>query len=517
MKPDSTKRDDFTLVTLLGTIIFSGYALTSSRLYFGYEGLHIAEAFYWLRGGEKTTSPGGILDIAGYLPSAWAAIKLAPSNRFISLQHLLFTFVQPALATLTCIVFFGFARELFRNRRTAFILALFLAFGTMLWPYSKFGMENTQTLWTVASAWALYRYCGSPSAARAVIFAMAIVAMALTKVTGLIHGLAFTLAMLWIMRRDLIADGRRVRSHALLALVVGACGLALLLFSNSLRYGGWLHSGRYNVSEELTVRYFFHSLFGVIFGWGKSIFVFNPILLLGIPYYRLFLDSYPRMKPIFLSLGFVALWYFAQSSHFNDETWGPRRIHFLVPFMILPVGCFLESINPIAVADRLPKAALAVVLIFSLGVQILAILFNYTSHAFVLGNHPIYSIENNVWDPRLNAIWFNVHLLRSASSRAEARGSIPFVIENHYVPWDAPKEPVPPLWFDVSKQDHFDFWWLQERAFWGGKPYWFSVASSFVFMILAGLFFLSVTRCLYLIKRRAFSVPQPRDRPKVAE
>jgi len=98
-------------------------------------------------------------------------------------------------------------------------------------------------------------------------------------------------------------------------------------------------------------------------------------------------------------------------------------------------------------------------------------------------------MEGITWNPHLNALVFNAHLLRSALSRAAGGRSIPFVIEDHYIPWNSPEPVPPPRRFRVAQEDHFDVWWEQERLEWRriGGDFWLAQDASWVaILLLAG-------------------------------
>ncbi len=475
------------LPLFLGLFLFAVYCLTSSKLAFGYEGKHRAEAEAWVTGTEYRSYVAGFLEVVLYLPSAWAKKTFEPTGRLVSIQNILFIWVHPFIGALIGVAFFGFVREVLERTRPALVATLLMAFGTMMFPYAKYGMEDHQTLWTLVAVWMLVRYVREPSMLAAMVFAMAMGLLALTKVTGLVHCCALFLTGCWFVWRRGIYCLPEFKKHAGAAFAIGAAALAVFFLTNQWRFGGWLFEGRYNPATELSSQYFLQSLFGVLFGVGKSLIVFSPPILLGLWYFRRFLAKVPEMLPIYVAFGVVTIWYLAFSNHFNDETWGPRRLHFLLPLLMLPVGCWADRfLRQTRVVQLLGAAVIAAGLL----VQGLAICFDYTIHAFVLSKHPIYSIENVIWQPKMNAIWFDAHLLQSWGNRRFGGESIPYVISQHYVPWDGPEEWPDPLVFDVSKYDqHLDFWWVQEQVFWSPGPYWFRQASSFVavFFLILGV------------------------------
>ena len=473
---------------LLAVLIFSAFCLTSSNLRFGYEGFNIAEAEAWVTGKHAPPGKSGLIEIAAYLPSAYVKAKLAAIGKLYDIQWLAYAFVQPFVTTLMCLVFFGFCRDLYGRLSTPSVLTLILAFTTMVWPYSKFGMENHQSLWTLAAVWSLFRYSREPQRSTAAALSLSLAALALTKMTGVLLCAALIASTGWLVLTRGFCSRRGFAAHSAIVLFVGLVGLAIFLLSNRLRYGGWLFTGRYSPYAEIASLPLVESVAALLISPGKSIFLFSPPLVIGLFYYGCFLRRFPAMRVVFVAMAVTALWYITKVRFFNDETWGPRRLHFLVPLMCLPLGCWWERRRETSIYRRWSAYAIVVLGLFF---QLPAVSFDYTSHAFALGKTPLYSIDNNVWLPQLNALRFNLHLCRSLISKHRGAGSIDFVYAQSFCPWDGPDTPPPPLRFDVSKYDHLDLWYLQQQAQWP-KPYWFRFPASYIALGLAALFIVAI-------------------------
>lgn len=469
------------LPLLVGLAVFFTYLLTGSVLHFGYIGRHIAEARAWVGGPAVDAYNGGVLEVAAYVPSALLERLTTGSGRALSLGNIAYVWVHPLVGALIAASIHGFARDLFHSDRVALATALVAAFGTMLWPYAKFGMEDFQTLFTLLGAWTLWRYLDAPSRGRAVLFAASLGALALTKVTGLVHCAALAAAGGWLFwRAGYFAESSR-RADAGSAVAIGAGALAVLFATNLIRYDGWLIGTRYNTGSELTTRYLVHNLLGSIIGPGKSLFLFSPPLLAGALFLPAFLRRFPRLGPVYGWLGLAALWYTVSSAHFMDETWGPRRFHWVVPFLALPVGAAAQAL---AGGRALRRAGFLALCGAGLCVQVLAVSFDYTAHAFALGKHPVYTISNNTWLPEMSAIRLNAHLFAGKLSG----GPSPYVVESEYVPWNAPPEPPGPVVFDVAPFAQWDLWAVQESRAWAGDGWMGRQASSYVFLlVLAGV------------------------------
>lgn len=465
-------------------LTFSVFCLTASTLYFGNEGPTIRIAEAWVTGTEAELGTGGVGEVATYLPGAFVKMRVIPPGRAESLRAVAHSFVQPFLAALICVVLFAFARDLYGSVRIGAALALVFAFATMAWPYSKFGMENAQTLTMLLSAWLVWKYVRQPTARTALFAGLSLGLLITTKVTAPLHALLLVGAGVWMALAAGVHRRPEFPRHVLLAFCGGLFFFAIFVISNKLRYHGWLLGARYNVGTELSGQYFWHSLGGVLVSPGKSLFLFSPPLLLALYWGRSFLRRHAALWPCAVIGLILVLWYCGFSNHFNDETWGPRRLHWLVPFLLLPVGLAFERFGRMTLAG---KGITVAVLAAGVVVQLLAIPFDYTAHYFIMEGHRIYSIQNLVWLPEMNGLRMNAHLLQSWWSVQGGGPSIPYVIEWKYVPWHAPHEPPAPVSFDVAGQDVLDFWWARLARAAGEGGFWFREAASWlVFVFLAG-------------------------------
>jgi len=494
----------------LALILFGCYGLTASKLRFGYEGANIdqAEALLrgdWvprLKGGIAPYTQGGLADVAAYFPFAALKLGLDRTGLLFGLRQLIYPFVVPLYTVALLLVLFGLGRDLYGRSAPALALTLVAGLATMLWPYAKFGMETQQTLWTLAAVWALVRYHRVPAAGAAAAFGIALALLMLTKITGPLHAAALLLAAGWIVARRGARPGGG--AHVLLVILLTAGGAAIFLFSNRWRYGGWLWAGRYGMGFELSRYPLWEALWAVAASPGESLLLFCPPLLISLWFIGSFWRRFPVMRPILVLMLAVGILHL-RNRPWADETWGPRRLHYLVPLLALPLGAWFERLPDL----RRPVRWLGwAVVAAGFGVQLIAVAFDYTAQAFVLGRTPLYSQENTVWDPQLSPIRFNLHLLRSAAHRAATGEAIPFVYERHYLPWTKPDNPPPPESFSMEGYDHFDLWYFQQRADWPDRPYWFHSPSSFVvpllgLMIVGGILLLATTREAKIEMRRS--------------
>ena len=485
-------------------IVFCIYCLTSSRERYGYEGNKIfsAEAFAanCLNEGVvwKTPAPckGGLLEIAGYVPSAFGKHLLQMIDQGSAPRKLAYAFVLPFFSALLCVVFFGIALELYRRPEPAAAATMLLAFGTMVWPYSKFGMEVLLSLTTWAGIWALLRFSRNPTRGVALAFGVSVGLVLLTKFSGTLHAAALGLSALWLFLRHRWWRRERIWTHAVWAVSPILIGASVFLISNQTRYGGWLYGGRYDLAFETNLFPLWEGVLGACFSPGKSVFLFSPVLIIGLWHWDKIFQRLPEFRCIAVTLFCIAAFHLSFQG-WAEETWGPRRLHYLVVFMALPLGFWWEKRN--LVQPRV-RGLIISTLGIALAVQILAVSFNYGALPFIVGRSPIYSHQNLIWNPRFSGVLFNLHLLHSTIVRMRTGDSIPFFYDNAYIPYHGPEEKPGPLVFvDMKGWDKLDFWFLQLDPEWPAQKFTYPAWKAILFALFGSGFVAGVL----ILRRRA--------------
>ena len=278
-----------------------------------------------------------------HVPGAWLHDQIASkwvtargrSKAFTS--HLGSAFVG-ALAVL---LFVQIALSLGASPGVAGFGGLVLAFGTMLAIYARVAWsEVTQVACFLGFYQALLRVSGSPARGLAIalgVWAGMLVNSKLVFVISLPGAALFAGMRIW--RHHGMATLARTAGWVLLGAVPG---MIMLFGYNYVRFGSFLGTG-YGVGEGAS-RAFGESLFfglhGLFFSLGKSIFLYNPPLIVAMLALPLVLrdDRFGRdwlwaavltaLPPVFVYARLV-FWS-------GDWAWGPRYLTYLVPVLLLP-------------------------------------------------------------------------------------------------------------------------------------------------------------------------------------
>ena len=275
---------------------------------------------------------------------------------------------QSLISALGCVFIYRFAQLLKFSKGTSLSLALIYGLGTMAWPYSKSLMSET-TL-NVVVLGGVYAAVGYKSTARSRWLVLSGTLMGFAFITKSVCAVVFPLLVAYLL---LSAPSRRV----LLDLVL-CFGVPVMVFAgiqgwhNFIRYDsffefgysfGWDHLG---FSTPPSV-----GLWGLLLSPGKSLFLYSPVILLGLFSFRRFLNT--RKNEALLFLGIILAFIVPHASWWawsGDRSWGPRFLLPIIPYFIFPVGCFIESWTQRSKLYRRLCISLAA---FSIGIQIIGV------------------------------------------------------------------------------------------------------------------------------------------------
>jgi hypothetical protein len=267
-------------------------------------------------------------------------------------------------AALTVWVAFLFAWRLSNDARAAVATACAIGFGTLVWPYAKFGFNaplgTLCVLWGTYGAWSGTRL---RRASMLVIGGAGLGGALLVK-----HELALVCLpiALWVCAESDWEWRAIVRRGLQLGGPVLAAGL-ITLYYNDVRFGNPLDTG-YLRDETLGAGSFRAGLTGLLFSPGRSVFLYSPILMGGlaamVPMWR----RDRRTTVLLAAEFFVMLCFYASLVNWDAErSYGPRYLLPVIPLLVLPI----------AGSIRKSRTLVALVLL-SMAIQIPGVLVDFS-------------------------------------------------------------------------------------------------------------------------------------------
>jgi|GEM_PF-615089 len=459
-KPYITKNRIIAFVIFL--LCFWSFALALSYRFYGYE---IANMIFFRHalylGDFSFNTPAGPLAILSYIPFEWINLVFTNTQNYM-LRDFILLHTPAFISALICLVFYLVALELFASVRTAAVLCLFLAFTTMIFPYSKMGMELQHTLWSLIAFWMITRWQKRKTVRSLVLVGVCASLILFTKIYGFVMTGIFMLYILIELKTEHKSDLRSFVRSAFIFLCPFVFVLILFLVHNRLRYGGLFLGNRYNLGYEAKKVPVWRPLFGFLFSSGKSIFIYNPPLLVSLFFFGAFFRKFPKLKTLFILVFALGLLFHSLLWIWTDETWGPRKLHYLIPFALLPLGCMIPRFGSLSLLKRF---GIIFVFILAIFVQLLGVGFSYESHPVMLRTFGLSSLENLRYNPRLSHTVFNYSLLQSTIDTYITGKAHYLIYEPTYFATVLPEFPTKRIGIPLKHFSFFDFWFIENRSF----------------------------------------------------
>lgn len=337
--------------------------------------------------------------------------KVTPLSADVSdllAQFLASVILFPAMGAAAVWVFYHLMLSLGYNRRISLIAAAVLGFATMHFHYSVNTQEQTQiTLLLVLAIWIMVKYYQQQRFVYVWLFCVVLGLCLLFRPSSVSAVLPIYLIALGgeVFTSERTLRARRVGKW----LAAGVCGagsfLVLLGWYNYVRFGGVFESG-YGLSTTTSLGG--HGLFessplptltAMLFSPGKSIFLYNPVLLL-FPF--CIYGFYRRHKAVALTITAAIISNLVFHSFFTawagDYAWSIRYQVPVLPFFILPmVVLFGRPVKATA------KILIITLISISCVIQLASVAYNFNLEFIQNPNHHVIA-NNYVWD------WSQSHL-----------------------------------------------------------------------------------------------------------
>jgi len=299
---------------------------------------------------------------------------------------------DPAIAALTVLAIFGLLALRGVPERRALGVAGLCAVGTLIWPYSKVGMETTLmatvALSILAAAWAAAR----PSTCRFALAGLAAAATANCKP----YGALLVVGVIPLLAGPLGELPKATRVRALAAFAVPlVVGLAAIGWYNWYRTGSAANFVDAHYWALLATPI---SAIGLFLSPGKGLLLYSPLVVLGLLTMRaLWRVDGGLALAIIVTVGLNTI-VIAASPVWADDTWGPRYIVPSAWLLVLPIAWWARG--------RLGIWALSFFALLGVCIQLAGVIPRGDASitaARALAKEPVYAfphINFHVWDFR---------------------------------------------------------------------------------------------------------------------
>jgi hypothetical protein len=281
--------------------------------------------------------------------------------------------VFPLFLGFTALVFFGVLREFGFSVRSSYLYAMLLIFATGLWQVSKEGQEDAHlALYAALIVYGLIRYQNTGAAGGLALSAISVALFFITRSDTtpiVVCYFVFVAYLVWQKGHH-----RKIWPY-LLIIGLTLPGLATHCIINYMKFGNAILGGasycEYRPGAAFSFSYLPAGLKGFLFSPGRSLFLYNPILLLSLAG-MILLWRKNRPWAIFIAVTFVLnLLLFSSFTSFHGNCcWGPRYFCRLMPILMIPAVFFCQHT---AIRTMLRKTSIILVISVSLLVQIAAV------------------------------------------------------------------------------------------------------------------------------------------------
>ncbi|MGC9468341.1 MAG: ArnT family glycosyltransferase [Anaerolineae bacterium] len=366
-----------------------------------------------------------------YLVGRWVSLTVPPVFKGYLLRFFVSLLNGPVTAaTAACLFLFG--RDLGYRRRTALFVALAFGMASVAWPYARtFFAESFLAFWLLMTTWTLHRYKQSQRTVWMVLAGTALAVGFGTKYVMAVAGPAFLLYVLALGSNQPPSNRRKWLRRTLISFGVPfATLIGLLMLFNYARFGNVFETGYTHADSRGPIDTWaatatpLISLYGFLFSSGKGFFFFSPPTLLCLWGWGLLARRRKWEAILILSIAvlFPLFYSLTTSRWFGGANWGPRYIVCITPFVILPLGAFIEHRST---PRWVRLGAPTVLFVIGFWVQASNVIVNNNRHLFSDTPfdsqlfHPRYSTLGAQWTnwPRSMQKWLSYdHTLRSEGS-----------------------------------------------------------------------------------------------------
>lgn len=337
-----------------------------------------------------------------YIPFVYIGKLLPAENmwKFLTLVPLFYS-------ALTMSIIFLIANKLEIRRSVSIVVTVATAVGSLVWPYSKLGMEFQEMF--VISILLLSLLIWSKKKISLVLIGAEVAFLTLTKSYGvlfIIPTLLFILITLYKKgeARKIFEFGFLARFFSLPLLAVAYIIIINIIFEGRI-------SGAYNISTEFQIVSWWDGIWGTFFSFGKSILIYSPLIILSIFTWGNFNKKFSATSAFILS-GFLLYFLItAPFSYWSDETPSVRKLIPLIPFLHLPLFLFINQLYE--QKKKISLIIISLIVAIAIYIQVINSFYPYFRYMIILRKGNVDTLEQMRYNPQVSQIYINHRLFVS--------------------------------------------------------------------------------------------------------
>lgn len=363
------------------------YLITWHKQFVGYE-MEVLKTAQKLLEGEFNAKQIGISGALLYTPFI-LLFKLSGSSDIYWLS-----IVPVIYSALTVYLTFYCAWFLTNKIRTSVIVTMIIATCSIIWPYANVGMEYQLTFYATLLLFTLFVWQRGHS----LLFAgIALALLSTAKIYGIVFIVPYAVFLYFSNRKP---------KNLLYAFLPAIIFITISLLLKYKTYGQL--TGLYTLSYETTSSIWWTGFYGIFFSVNKSIFLYCPMLIITLFYWKKFFLHH-KETALFILLSFAGIFLLrAPFDYWADEFWGIRYFVPIMGLLHLPlIHAFEKKLSPVKIS------AFVILGLTAIYVQILGTTYSYSKQMEILSSADLDTLYNIQYEPRLSSIRIHHALLTS--------------------------------------------------------------------------------------------------------
>lgn len=366
-----------------------------------------------------------------------SAAGINPKTADLFAQFLISVFLFPAIATLGTWAFYRLLLQMGYSRYASFVSAGLLAVATMMLHYGVCTHEQSQVaLLLILALWCLVKNRKSPGFIYAWCLCLALGIGLMFRISSVVMALPIFLTA---SIQEVTAASRNAKMKcACKWLSAGILGTGIfvvfLLWQNYTRFGSIFENG-YGIAAKTMFGGTgafesspLQALCGMLFSPGKSIVLYNPLLLL-IPF--VFFGFAKTHKTVTIAaLGAIIGNMLFNSFHTTwagDYAWSCRYQAAVLPLLALPlVELFQNSMKPFR------RAVVIAVICISTAIQFSSVLYSFSLEFIQNPNHTMVPGQY-IWDIKQSHLLKRFTNIYDHATGRQSFESVPVIQENRFL------------------------------------------------------------------------------------
>ena len=290
--------------------------------------------------------PDRIFTKYGPVPSVFAlplygigsfVVSVAPTGLETFLVRMFATWVNVFTTASAAVLLGWLTLQRQRSVGLAYLMAFIYTFATMAWIYTgSFFSEPTAAFFLLAASIPIFTHSADTTRLRWLILAAGFATFGAIQTKA---GIAFALPIIGVI---VAYVAYRDKDWSKLIMWGGAAVVSAVLFLvyNDYVYGGFLSTGYAEGAPTLRLTYILNGLYGQFLSSGKSVFLYNPVVLLW-PLGMYLLGRRRDWVTLILTTAVIASVVIVHANvtyWHGDGAWGPRYLLMIIPYMLLAVS-----------------------------------------------------------------------------------------------------------------------------------------------------------------------------------